>query len=106
MTEPAGSAYLSISAASLLRYQPERSILAPVVLRSSIQSPASPALCARISLITTAGGLRLAASSIPGVPRTARLARQLDADPHVLAAAFGSINTSVSPSPSVEGCQI
>src|SRR3954453_14178704 len=102
---PGGRRYFCVSAASSLRYQPDRSTALPVVFRTSTQSDEFPAVWARISLITTLGDTSAGLSSMPGVPSGARLARQLEARPHVLVGAAGSRRTSVLPGPSVVGCQ-
>src|SRR5258706_11626655 len=97
-----GTGYLRRFVAESLRYQPPMLMGAPVVFFSSIQSPA-PVEWVSTSFTTTAccGGATV--SSIPGVPRAAVEGCHDPALLHVPTAALGSLITSESPFPSVEG---
>src|SRR5687768_2421798 len=102
MTVPAAIRYLKGSAGESLRYHPPTSICASPLLRSSIQSPAAPLVSSSLTTIVSAA---TAGSSWPGAPRTNLLGLQLVELPQVEGLAWGSMMTSVDPSPSVVGYQ-
>src|SRR5436190_23129452 len=102
MTVPAAIWYLSSVVELSDRNQFDTSSGAADRLRSSIHPPPGAAGLARISLTTTVFAGR-PTTSAPGSPFAFVLARHAAWSPHVDAAAFGSMITSVNPSPSVCG---